>query len=209
MLDVLDVHTYYRDSYVLQGVSLGLQEGQVVVVLGRGEHDHRHVTRRRVAAKLREHLVAIRAREHAVEDHEGGALFVHRAQGVGAGRCRRDAKARPREMIRNERGDVRLVVDDKDPLARRMHGGQLGRVQGTHALKLRRFGHAREAMRDSVAMDDAQGHDRASAQRAGAGAAYAVGLLHESAGRRVRDGVGCFGLGAARISALLRPREAP
>src|SRR5439155_26536617 len=35
MLDVLDVHTYYRDSYVLQGVSLGLQEGQVVVVLGR------------------------------------------------------------------------------------------------------------------------------------------------------------------------------
>src|SRR5205809_7622832 len=35
MLEVLDVHTYYRDSYVLQGVSLGLQEGQVVVVLGR------------------------------------------------------------------------------------------------------------------------------------------------------------------------------
>src|SRR5205085_8806976 len=30
-----DVHTYYGDSYVLQGVSLAVQEGQVVVVLGR------------------------------------------------------------------------------------------------------------------------------------------------------------------------------
>lgn len=35
MLEVRDVHTYYGDSYVLQGVSLQVQEGQVVVVLGR------------------------------------------------------------------------------------------------------------------------------------------------------------------------------
>jgi len=35
MLDVQDVHTYYRDSYVLQGVTLALQPGQLVALLGR------------------------------------------------------------------------------------------------------------------------------------------------------------------------------
>jgi branched-chain amino acid transport system ATP-binding protein len=35
MLDVQDVHTYYGDSYVLQGVSLRVEGGQVVGVLGR------------------------------------------------------------------------------------------------------------------------------------------------------------------------------
>jgi branched-chain amino acid transport system ATP-binding protein len=35
MLQVEDVHTYYGDSYVLQGVSLRLERGQVVGVLGR------------------------------------------------------------------------------------------------------------------------------------------------------------------------------
>ncbi|HLG72422.1 MAG TPA: ABC transporter ATP-binding protein [Chloroflexota bacterium] len=35
MLEVDNVHTYYGDSYVLQGVSLHVDEGQVVVLLGR------------------------------------------------------------------------------------------------------------------------------------------------------------------------------
>jgi branched-chain amino acid transport system ATP-binding protein len=35
MLDVSDLHTYYGDSYVLQGVSLTVGRGQVVAVLGR------------------------------------------------------------------------------------------------------------------------------------------------------------------------------
>jgi branched-chain amino acid transport system ATP-binding protein len=35
MLNIEDVHTYYGDSYVLQGVSLQLQPGQVVGLLGR------------------------------------------------------------------------------------------------------------------------------------------------------------------------------
>jgi branched-chain amino acid transport system ATP-binding protein len=35
MLEVEDVHTYYGDSYVLQGVSLNLAAGEVVAVLGR------------------------------------------------------------------------------------------------------------------------------------------------------------------------------
>jgi len=35
MLDVQNVHTYYGDSYVLQGVSLQVAEGQVVGLLGR------------------------------------------------------------------------------------------------------------------------------------------------------------------------------
>ncbi|HAM55870.1 MAG TPA: ABC transporter ATP-binding protein, partial [Candidatus Rokubacteria bacterium] len=35
MLEVRDVHTYYGDSYVLQGVSLEVAQGQVVALLGR------------------------------------------------------------------------------------------------------------------------------------------------------------------------------
>jgi branched-chain amino acid transport system ATP-binding protein len=35
MLHVRDVHTYYGDSYVLQGVSLSVPRGQVVGILGR------------------------------------------------------------------------------------------------------------------------------------------------------------------------------
>jgi branched-chain amino acid transport system ATP-binding protein len=35
MLSVQDVHTYYGDSYVLQGVTLALEPGQLVALLGR------------------------------------------------------------------------------------------------------------------------------------------------------------------------------
>jgi branched-chain amino acid transport system ATP-binding protein len=35
MLEVRDIHTYYGDSYVLQGVSLKVEQGTVVAVLGR------------------------------------------------------------------------------------------------------------------------------------------------------------------------------
>lgn len=35
LLEVRDLHTYYGDSYVLQGVDLRLKSGQVVAILGR------------------------------------------------------------------------------------------------------------------------------------------------------------------------------
>jgi branched-chain amino acid transport system ATP-binding protein len=35
MLSIRDVHTYYSDSYVLQGASLEIKHGQVVALLGR------------------------------------------------------------------------------------------------------------------------------------------------------------------------------
>jgi branched-chain amino acid transport system ATP-binding protein len=35
MLEVRDIHTYYGDSYVLQGVSLRMDRGQVIGILGR------------------------------------------------------------------------------------------------------------------------------------------------------------------------------
>lgn len=35
MLSVQDIHTYYRDSYVLQGVTLKVKSGQVAALLGR------------------------------------------------------------------------------------------------------------------------------------------------------------------------------
>ena len=35
LLDVEDIHTYYGDSYVIQGVSMRVDQGQVVALLGR------------------------------------------------------------------------------------------------------------------------------------------------------------------------------
>jgi branched-chain amino acid transport system ATP-binding protein len=35
MLKLIDIHTYYGDSYVLQGISLGVAEGTMVAILGR------------------------------------------------------------------------------------------------------------------------------------------------------------------------------
>jgi len=35
MLKIIDIHTYYGDSYVLQGISLGVAKGTVVALLGR------------------------------------------------------------------------------------------------------------------------------------------------------------------------------
>lgn len=35
MLELVDVHTYYGDSYVLQGISLEVKEGSTVALLGR------------------------------------------------------------------------------------------------------------------------------------------------------------------------------
>ena len=35
MLELADIHTYYGESHVLQGVSLGLAAGEVVAILGR------------------------------------------------------------------------------------------------------------------------------------------------------------------------------
>src|SRR5262247_1217475 len=35
ILDVQDIHTYYGDAYVLQGLSLKLQQGQILGLLGR------------------------------------------------------------------------------------------------------------------------------------------------------------------------------
>ncbi|MBI1894881.1 MAG: ATP-binding cassette domain-containing protein, partial [Candidatus Rokubacteria bacterium] len=35
MLEVKDIHTYYGNSYVLQGISLKVENGQIVGILGR------------------------------------------------------------------------------------------------------------------------------------------------------------------------------
>jgi len=35
MLELVDVHTYYGESYILQGISLEVEEGSVVALLGR------------------------------------------------------------------------------------------------------------------------------------------------------------------------------
>ena len=35
ILEVQDIHTYYGDAYVLQGLSLKLEQGQILGLLGR------------------------------------------------------------------------------------------------------------------------------------------------------------------------------
>ena len=35
ILEVQDIHTYYGDAYVLQGLSLAVEEGQILGLLGR------------------------------------------------------------------------------------------------------------------------------------------------------------------------------
>ena len=35
LLTVSEIHTYYGDSYVLQGVSLALSKGRIAAILGR------------------------------------------------------------------------------------------------------------------------------------------------------------------------------
>jgi branched-chain amino acid transport system ATP-binding protein len=35
ILEVKDIHTYYGESYILQGVSLGINRGEIVTLLGR------------------------------------------------------------------------------------------------------------------------------------------------------------------------------
>src|SRR5690242_5632229 len=35
LLEVIDIHTYYGDAYVLQGLSLSMEEGQILGLLGR------------------------------------------------------------------------------------------------------------------------------------------------------------------------------
>jgi branched-chain amino acid transport system ATP-binding protein len=35
MLEVVDIHTYYGESYVLHGISMGVEQGRVVALLGR------------------------------------------------------------------------------------------------------------------------------------------------------------------------------
>ena len=49
MLEVRDIHTYYGDSHVLQGVSLKADRGSVVAVLGRNVPRERRRIARRVS----------------------------------------------------------------------------------------------------------------------------------------------------------------
>ena len=42
MLKVEDIHTYYGDSYILQGISLEVGPGQVLGILGRNAMGKNH-----------------------------------------------------------------------------------------------------------------------------------------------------------------------
>ena len=35
MLEIIDIHTYYGESYVLQGISIQVEKGNIIGILGR------------------------------------------------------------------------------------------------------------------------------------------------------------------------------
>ena len=42
MLELVDIHTYYGESHVLQGVSLKIESGSVVALMGRNGMENNH-----------------------------------------------------------------------------------------------------------------------------------------------------------------------
>ena len=71
-----------------------------------------------VVLQFLEHVETRHAREHEVEHDERGVLAARDGERVGSRRGGEHAIARLREMIDDERDDVRLVVDDEHALAR-------------------------------------------------------------------------------------------
>ena len=90
----------------------------------RGEHEHRDVARRRGVAQLLEHVVARRARQHEVEHDERGPFLSRGRQRVGSGGGSGNPIARFDEMVRDQRDDVRLIVDDENALAGDWNGSR-------------------------------------------------------------------------------------
>jgi hypothetical protein len=82
-----------------------------------GEHQHGHIPRRLVGAKLLEDLEAREAREHEIEHDQRGTLLARSRERVRSRRGGPDTIAGFGQMIRDQRDDVGLIVDDEDPFA--------------------------------------------------------------------------------------------
>ena len=92
----------------------------VDLFLARREHHDRDAARGVVALQFLEHVEPGHARKHEVEHDEGGMFAARERERIRTGGGRGDAVPRLREVIDDERDDVRLVVDDEHALAR--HG---------------------------------------------------------------------------------------
>ena len=88
------------------------------LVLARREQQNPDIARLITPPQLGENLEAGVPRQHQVQHDEVGTLFARGAQRVGAGAGGRDAIAFFRQMIRDERRDVRLVVHYEDAMHR-------------------------------------------------------------------------------------------
>ena len=95
LLTVRDIHTYYGDSYVLHGLSLELQAGRIVVILGRGLHEEG-------AASLVEQRGGAR-KLAAREVQEGAVLSV--GQGVHG------QVAQPQPVAHQQDGTLKAAVE--------------------------------------------------------------------------------------------------
>ena len=79
MLEVRDIHTYYGDSHVLQGISLRMERGQVVGVLGRNGMGKTTLIRSIIG------FTAPRRGQVLFKDHDITAWPSNRAVALGLG----------------------------------------------------------------------------------------------------------------------------
>src|SRR5688500_16424611 len=95
-----------------------------------GQHEHRHVSGRLVAAQPFQNVESRHPGQHQVEDEKRGNLTARLLESIGSAGRSRHPESRFREVVGDERNDMRLIIDYEDSLASR--GGLI------HAGKLRR-----------------------------------------------------------------------
>ena len=80
-----------------------------------GQYENGHVCQRRIRADHLQDAVTVKARQHAVEDKQVGRLPLQSLEGSGAAQRGFDPVALPGQLVRDQGGDLCLVLDDQNP----------------------------------------------------------------------------------------------
>ena len=88
----------------------------ILLFLARGEHQHGDVSRSFLGADVLQHVEAAHAGQHQVQYQQRRPLGARDRERVGAVGRRRDTIIRLCEMIRDQRNDVRLIIDNENAL---------------------------------------------------------------------------------------------
>src|SRR6185295_12661851 len=108
----------------------------------RGEHQDRGVGERAVSSDPLEHLEPGQFGQHQVQHDERGLFLARGFERLCAGGRRGHAVAGACQMVCHQGDDIRLIVNNQDPIARLRYSGLLG-----HANLATKLYHARENVR--------------------------------------------------------------